>query len=200
MISDLLADRVRAHLQHVGAVLARGRLTPNMLTVLGFLLNLAVAVVLALGHLQAAGLLALFAGAFDMLDGAVARATGKITLFGGFLDSFIDRYSEAVVFGGILIYFLRVPHGDLPIVLCYAAIVGSLMVSYARARAEAAGIALTAGIFARPERIVTLALFLLLNRPIWALWLLAIVANITALQRAYLVWREAHRAGPRQLS
>ncbi len=191
MISSIVANRVRGRLHRVGELVARTRLSPNWLTVLGFLLNLGVALVIASGNLRLAGALTLLAGAFDMVDGAVARASQRVTRFGGFLDSTLDRYSEAVLFGGLLVYILRAGLGEVPVLLCYAATVGSLMVSYARARAEAAGVSLTAGLFARPERIVVLALFLLLERPVLALWLLAIATNLTVLQRAYLMWRKS---------
>ncbi len=192
MFSSLVADRVRSRVQQIGAHVARTGLTPNQLTVLGLVLNAVVAVALALGQLQLGGVLLLVAGAFDMLDGAVARATGKVTRFGGVLDSVLDRYSEALVLGGLLIWIVRADLGVVPVLLCYATIVGSLLVSYVRARAEGAGIPLTQGFFARPERIVVLAVGLLLARPVAILWLLAIATNVTVLQRVWLV-RQAAR-------
>ena len=192
MFSSLVADRVRSRVQQIGAHVARTGLTPNQLTVLGLVLNAVVAVALALGQLQLGGVLLLVAGAFDMLDGAVARATGKVTRFGGVLDSVLDRYSEALVLGGLLIWIVRADLGVVPVLLCYATIVGSLLVSYVRARAEGAGIPLTQGFFARPERIVVLAVGLLLARPVAVLWLLAIATNVTVLQRVWLV-RQAAR-------
>lgn len=192
MFSSLVADRVRSRVQQIGAHVARTGLTPNQLTVLGLVLNAVVAVALALGQLQLGGVLLLVAGAFDMLDGAVARATGKVTRFGGVLDSVLDRYSEALVLGGLLIWIVRADLGVVSVLLCYATIVGSLLVSYVRARAEGAGIPLTQGFFARPERIVVLAVGLLLARPVAILWLLAIATNVTVLQRVWLV-RQAAR-------
>ncbi len=189
MLSSLVADRVRGRVQRIGALVARTGLSPNQLTVLGLLLNAVVALVLGLGHLQVAGALLLVAGAFDVLDGAVARATGRVTRFGGVLDSVLDRYAEALVIGGLLVWLVRSDHGALPVLLCYATIVGSLLVSYVRARAEGAGLALTQGFFARPERIVVLAIGLLLARPIVVLWILAIATNLTVLQRLWLVRR-----------
>jgi len=158
---------------------------------MGLVLNGVVGWVAAEGRLQLAGVLLIVAGAFDMLDGAVARATGRVTRFGGVLDSVLDRYAEAFVLGGLLIWIVRTELGAVPVLLCYATIVGSILVSYVRARAEGAGIALTQGFFARPERIVVLALGLLLDRPIWALWLLAVATNLTVLQRLWLVRRAA---------
>lgn len=191
MLSSLVADRVRERVLRLGALLARTGLTPNQLTVMGLVLNGVVGWVAAEGRLQLAGVLLIVAGAFDMLDGAVARATGRVTRFGGVLDSVLDRYAEAFVLGGLLIWIVRTEFGAVPVLLCYATIVGSILVSYVRARAEGAGIALTQGFFARPERIVVLALGLLLDRPIWALWLLAVATNLTVLQRLWLVRRAA---------
>ncbi|MCM8745390.1 CDP-alcohol phosphatidyltransferase family protein [Thermomicrobium sp. CFH 73360] len=191
MLSSLVADRVRERVLRLGALLARTGLTPNQLTVMGLVLNGVVGWVAAEGRLQLAGVLLIVAGAFDMLDGAVARATGRVTRFGGVLDSVLDRYAEAFVLGGLLIWIVRTELGAVPVLLCYATIVGSILVSYVRARAEGAGIALTQGFFARPERIVVLALGLLLDRPIWVLWLLAVATNLTVLQRLWLVRRAA---------
>ncbi|MCX2727247.1 CDP-alcohol phosphatidyltransferase family protein [Thermomicrobium sp. 4228-Ro] len=187
MLSSLVADRVRSRVQQIGALVARTGLTPNQLTMLGLVLNAIAGLVLALGYLQVAGVLLLVAGAFDLLDGAVARATGNVTRFGGVLDSVLDRYSEAFVVGGLLFWIVRADLGVVPVVLCYWSIVGSLLVSYVRARAEGAGIPLTQGFFARPERIVVLAVGLLLARPVIVLWLLAIATNLTVLQRLWLV-------------
>lgn len=191
MLSSLVADRVRERVLRLGALLARTGLTPNQLTVMGLVLNGVVGWVVAEGRLQLAGVLLIVAGAFDMLDGAVARATGRVTRFGGVLDSVLDRYAEAFVLGGLLVWIVRTGLGAVPVLLCYATIVGSILVSYVRARAEGAGIQLTQGFFARPERVVVLALGLLLDRPIWALWLLAVATNLTVLQRLWLVRRAA---------
>lgn len=136
MLSSLVADRVRSRVQQIGALVARTGLTPNQLTMLGLVLNAIAGLVLALGYLQVAGVLLLVAGAFDLLDGAVARATGNVTRFGGVLDSVLDRYSEAFVVGGLLFWIVRADLGVVPVVLCYWSIVGSLLVSYVRARAE----------------------------------------------------------------
>jgi len=191
VLSSLVADRVRERVLRLGALLARTGLTPNQLTVMGLVLNGVVGWVVAEGRLQLAGVLLIVAGAFDMLDGAVARATGRVTRFGGVLDSVLDRYAEAFVLGGLLVWIVRTELGAVPVLLCYATIVGSILVSYVRARAEGAGIQLTQGFFARPERVVVLALGLLLDRPIWALWLLAVATNLTVLQRLWLVRRAA---------
>ncbi len=189
MLSEAIAPHVRAWMLKVGGALAGLGLTPNMLTVLGLLLNVGVAVVIATGHAELGGILLLAASAFDMLDGAVARATGNVTRFGGFLDSTLDRYSEIVVFFGLLIYLLGTPDWRLGSILSFVAATGALMISYARARAEAAGASASVGLVPRPERVILLAIFLILGKPLWALWALAVLTHATALMRIAHVWR-----------
>jgi CDP-diacylglycerol--glycerol-3-phosphate 3-phosphatidyltransferase len=168
-----------------------------MLTVLGLLLNAGVAAVIASGNLVLGGVLVLVAGGFDALDGAVARATGQSSRFGGFLDSTIDRYSEAVVFAGLLIYLTETEAGTVPILLTYATIVGSLMISYSRAKAEQIGIKGDVGFAQRLERVIILAFFLLISEPVWGLWILAIATQITALHRVLHVWNVTRQDGAR---
>lgn len=190
MLSTLFGKRVREWVFGLGRSLDRAGISPNTVTVVGLLLNAVVGWVLAGGNYVAGGLLVLFAGSFDMLDGAVARAGDKVSRFGGFLDSTLDRYSEAVLLLGLVVHFLRT--GDqTAVVLCYVTVVGSLMISYARARSEALGLKNEAGLLARPERVVILGAGLLLGRPVIALWALAILANLTAAQRVYHVYKAA---------
>jgi CDP-diacylglycerol---glycerol-3-phosphate 3-phosphatidyltransferase len=189
MVSTRFADRVRVRLGPLGRIVAKTHLTPNAITIIGLVLNTGVAAVIASGNLMLGGILVLLAGGFDALDGAVARVTGKTSEFGGFLDSTIDRYSEAVVFGGLLIYFARGDDGMLPILLIYATIVGSLMISYTRAKAEQIGIKGDVGFAQRLERVLILAAALIISQPIWGLWVLAIATQVTAVHRIYHVWR-----------
>ncbi len=190
MISERIGNLIRGRLLVVGRALAGLGLTPNALTVIGVVLNIAVAVIIAIGQAQVGGALLLVASAFDMLDGAVARATGASSRFGGFLDSTLDRYSEAVVYGGVLIYLLDRPDdAKTGAILVFVASAGALLISYARARAEAAGYKASVGLAARPERVILLALCLLINQPLWALWVLAVVTHVTALTRIVHVWR-----------
>jgi len=191
VISEPIGRQVRSSMLVVGRALARLGLTANALTVIGLLLNAGVAVVIATGHPRWGGALLLIASAFDMLDGAVARATGSITRFGGFLDSTLDRYAEVVVFGGVLLYLLDTDDAKLGAVLVFVATAGALMISYARARAEGAGFTASVGLAARPERVLLLALCLLIDRPLWALWVLAIVTHLTAVTRILHVRRLA---------
>lgn len=189
MISERIGALVRHRLLAIGTFLARLGFTPNLLTIIGVVLNLGVAIVIATGHPQIGGFLLLVASAFDMLDGAVARATGLTSDFGGFLDSTLDRYSEALVFGGVLIYLLDTKDWEIGAILVFVATVGALLISYARARAEAAGYKASVGLVARPERVILLALCLLIGKPLWALWILAVATHLTAMTRIIHVWR-----------
>jgi CDP-diacylglycerol--glycerol-3-phosphate 3-phosphatidyltransferase len=162
--------------------LARTGVTPTQLTLLGFVLNLIVAGVLALGYLSAGGGLLLLAGGFDTLDGALARVTARATTFGAFLDSTLDRYSEAAVLLGLL--YDGAHRGDLAVpVLAFLVIVGSLLVSYSRARAEGLGLDCEVGIAPRPERVVLLGLGLIFHLEVPVLLVLAVITHVTAVQR-----------------
>jgi CDP-diacylglycerol--glycerol-3-phosphate 3-phosphatidyltransferase len=194
VVSTRFANRVRSRLGPLGRFVARSGITPNTITIVGLILNVGVAAVIASGNLVLGGVFVLLAGAFDALDGAVARATGKTSQFGSFLDSTLDRYSEAVVFAGVLIYLTRTDAGTIPILLTYATIVGSLMISYTRSKAEAIGIRGDVGFAQRLERVVILALALLISEPVWGLWALAILTQITALHRILHVWWTTRRA------
>ncbi len=194
----------------IGRVVARTRVPPNFLTFLGFLINVVIAWLLSDGHLLLGGLLIPVAGAFDLLDGAVARVTGRITRFGALLDSTLDRYSEAVLLFGLLVFFARqsatLENAILGMVLIFAIIVGSMLISYIRARAEGMGLDADVGIMKRTVRILTLAIGLMVSRlmmsPIEyfllfvALWGLAILTHLTAAQRLFYVWQRARKDPP----
>lgn len=197
MISELIGERIRGYTLRIGEILARSGLTPNALTAIGLALNILVAAVIAAGHIVPGGILLLIASGFDMLDGAVARATGTVTRFGGFLDSTIDRYSEAVVLGGVLVYILGTDDYWLGALLVFTATIGSIMISYARARAEAAGWKASVGLLARPERVVVLAIGLLTGYVIAALWILAVGTQLTVVTRMAHVWRLSRAVEPR---
>jgi CDP-diacylglycerol--glycerol-3-phosphate 3-phosphatidyltransferase len=179
--------------QPVVRLIARTPLTPNALTWLGFAITVAAAVLAATGHLFAAGWVVLAAGLFDMLDGALARATGRVTRFGGILDSTLDRLSEAALLLGILVIYVR---GQMvgESLLVGLALLGSLMVSYLRARMEGAGIECRAGLFTRPERVIVLALGLLLSRfdyaLVIALAIITLFSFVTVGQRLLYAWKE----------
>ena len=191
MISERIGKWVRGYMLHVGAWFAKVGITPNMATVIGLLLNCVVAAIIAVGQPLLGGILLLVASAFDMVDGAIARSTGKVSKFGGFLDSTLDRYSEIVVYIGLLIWMNSTQNDHLASLLIVIASSGALMISYARARAEAIGYSASVGLVARPERVVLLALCLIIGQPLWALWILAVATHVTAFARIIHVWRLA---------
>jgi CDP-diacylglycerol--glycerol-3-phosphate 3-phosphatidyltransferase len=195
MISNLVKDTVRARMDSVGRAVARTGLTPNGATVLGGVVNIGVAWVLATGRFGLGGLLLLLAAPFDMLDGALARARGTGSKFGAFLDSTLDRYSEVILFFGLLWHIQRDPfRTDMRALLVYACATGSLLISYARARAEALGFDNEVGLLARPERVVGLGAFLLFGWTDAILWILAVLTQVTAVQRILHVWLTDRRA------
>lgn len=183
-----LRQKTQVVLVPIVRIVNRTGLTPNVLTLFGLVLNGFVALVLAGGHFFPGGVFMLIASSFDALDGTLARMTGRQSLFGAFFDSTLDRYSEAVVIGGLLYYFVE-QGARTETLLAYAAIVGSLMVSYARARAEGLGVACAVGVATRFERIMIVAIGLIVGRVTLALWLVAILANLTAVHRMVHVSR-----------
>lgn len=190
-LADLARKWTVGILEPVARLIGRMGISPNVVTLTGVVLNLGVAWILAQGYMRVGGLLVPLVALFDALDGALARLTAKRSRFGAFLDSTMDRFSEAILYLGLLFYYTR--HGARQeILLIYATIVGSLMVSYARARAEGLGLDCKVGLLTRLERVVVLTIALVLDQVSIALWVLAILTNFTALQRMYHVWRATH--------
>ncbi len=175
-------DTVRAWSDPVGRTLFRLRLRPNHLTMCGLLVSACAGAAFVFGHVRLAGLLLILAGLFDLFDGSLARASGQATTFGAFLDSVIDRYSDIVVMLGIVVLYARMPHARGAL-LAMAGLAGSVMVSYTKARAESIGVTCDIGVMERPERLICLIAGALLGLMEPALWVLAILANLTALQR-----------------
>jgi len=199
MINDEIKNRARGLATPLARLLGRLGLTPNSLTLIGVLLNVGVAVILALDWQFWGGVALLLASAFDTLDGALARATGQTTRFGAFFDSTMDRVAEILIYGGLLYAYVQSGKTLEPL-LVFTALTGSVLVSYARARAEGLGFTCTVGLFTRAERIILLALALIVN-PIAAalglpfdllavtLAILAVGAYLTAGQRILHVYR-----------
>ena len=175
-------------------LLAKTPVTPNTLTWFGLLLAVGAAVLIAMEHLLAAGLVVLIAGFFDILDGALARRTNQTTRFGAVLDSTFDRLSEAVLLIGILVLYAGIGSVIL-ILLVSLALVGSLLVSYIRARAEALGLDCQVGLFTRGERVIVLVLGRCLNQVVeWALpvalAIILVFSFVTVVQRLLHVWQQ----------
>jgi len=170
-------------------LLAKTGLTPNMVTVTGFIVTLVAAGIIVNGNLLLAGIVMLLAGVFDMLDGALARRTGKVTRFGAVLDSTLDRVSEAAILIGVCAFYSQ--SGQTPaVVLAVVTLTLSLLVSYIRARAEAMGLEGKEGFFTRPERVVALAIGMMFNILVPVLVLVSVLSLITVIQRLANVYRQ----------
>ena len=177
----------------VALLMGRVGLTPNLVTMIGLLIAVAAAYLIGIGQWWAGGLVALFAGIFDMFDGALARNTGRASDFGALLDSTIDRVSEAVVLVGVLAYYLS-SDNDWGAMLVYGALVGSIMVSYMRARSEGLGIECKVGVMQRPERVALTGLGLIVAHwiPVVMMVVLGVIAaltTLTAVHRLVHTWR-----------
>jgi len=203
MLTERIGDAFARPLD--AAVRAFARFSPDVLTITGLVLNgLACAFFAFAGGkgftsphmLRVGAVVALLASIFDMLDGRVARRRGRETKFGAFLDSTMDRYSDMVLYMGLMILYARVdktPH----MVLVWVAAFGSFMTSYARARAESLIPRCTVGLLERPERIVILVLGGLTNRMVAALWIIAVLSNVTAIQRVVYTYFELKKGWTR---
>lgn len=173
-------------------VLASAGLSPNKVTLAGGALSLVAGHAASRGNLATAGILVLSSGALDMVDGALAKVTGRKTRFGAVLDSTVDRIGEAALLFGLLVLYTGL--GSTPMVLLvYATLVGSVLVSYIRARAEGIGVDCSVGVLTRSERVVIMALGLLTNHVPAALWTLALLSYVTAGQRLLHVKRATAR-------
>jgi CDP-diacylglycerol--glycerol-3-phosphate 3-phosphatidyltransferase len=193
MLKRLFGAALQRVVLPLGAAIGRAGVTPNMITVTGFLVTMLAAVVVSQGRLLTGGLILTAGSILDMLDGAVARATGKGSKAGAFLDSTLDRLSDAVVFVGLIWWYgsERPEVHQLGAGLALAGLILSLMVSYVRARAEGLGFACNVGIAERPERIFLVAGGLILDLLIPALVVLVAATAITVVQRFLYVWRQA---------
>jgi CDP-diacylglycerol--glycerol-3-phosphate 3-phosphatidyltransferase len=178
--------------------LALSKIHPNVLTFIGLIINIVAAVLLATGQFFSAGFVILGAGLFDMVDGRVARETNQVTRFGGFFDSVLDRYSDLGLLIGLLVYYGTI-NRSFYVVLTGIVMVGSVMISYTRARAENIIPTCKVGFLERPERVVLLIIGALFDRMAPVLWILAIFSNLTVIHRMLFTWQEAKRLEEAQL-
>ncbi|MBE0479392.1 MAG: CDP-alcohol phosphatidyltransferase family protein [Dehalococcoidia bacterium] len=175
-------------------VLGKAGISPDMLTAAGLVLAVGVAWVLSEGRFFLGGFLVLLSGAFDLLDGAVARATGRSSRAGALLDSIFDRFGEAAVFMGLLAFYGN--QGAFhELMLVGAVLIGSMMTSYVKARAEGLGLKCDVGLFTRPERVILLAIGLIINQMLIVLWIMAVLTNFVAWQRLWHVYRRTGHDG-----
>jgi CDP-diacylglycerol--glycerol-3-phosphate 3-phosphatidyltransferase len=189
--SDRMRVVFKGILDPMGAFFNRLGIFPNTMTLLGLAGNVIGAILIAMGYMTVGGIIVLVMGAIDTLDGTMARLRGMPSEFGAFVDSVTDRYSELVIFAGLLYYFLE--KGDwLSTLAVYIAASGSVLVSYVRARAASLGMDTKVGFLSRFERYLVLAPSLIFNIPKIGIWIIAIFANFTAIQRIADVRRQAH--------
>jgi CDP-diacylglycerol--glycerol-3-phosphate 3-phosphatidyltransferase len=179
----------------MAALLAPTGIPPNVITWSALVLNLWAGILFAAGRFASAGGMMILAGVCDLLDGPVARLQNRVSIFGGFLDSILDRYADLILFLGLLVYYVRV-NRFLYAVLVGAAMAGAVMVSYAKARAESLVPVSEVGFWERPERLALMILGALVNRMPIVLWILAIGPNITVIHRILHTWQQTKDAAP----
>ena len=182
-------------IERIAALLARTGIPPNVITWSALVINLWAAVFFAGGRFRAGAGLMLLAGLGDLLDGPVARRQRRVSLFGGFLESILDRYADLMLFLGLLVYYVSV-NRFLYVVLAATAMAGSVMVSYAKARAESLVTVGEVGFWERPERLVLMILGGLANRMSIVLWVIAAGANITVIHRIVRTWNQTKSNKP----
>lgn len=188
--TDFLRRLFKDVLDGIAGFLNKLGIRPNLVTTAGFIGNLVSAVMIAFGNLTWGGIIAMLAGPLDALDGVMARLRHESGRYGAFVDSVTDRYSEIALYGGLLVYFSRSGTWQDALLVFFASI-GSIMVSYTRARAESLGFSAKIGLFTRAERYIVLIPGIILGYPRISLWLLAILTNITAIQRFLFVRKQA---------
>jgi CDP-diacylglycerol--glycerol-3-phosphate 3-phosphatidyltransferase len=193
ILSDFLRNRTKGLLDPLGLFFNRLGVMPNTMTIFGLIGNMVGAYFLARGQMTIGGLIILAMGPVDALDGTMARLRGEQKEFGAFVDSVTDRYSELVIFGGLLYHYTA--GGEwLPALGVYLAAAGSVLVSYVRARGQSLGMDTKVGLLSRFERYLILSPALIFNIPIIGVWIIAVFANITALQRIIDVRRQARQS------
>ncbi len=190
-LTDYLRLWFKWFLDPLGGFFNRLGITPNAMTMLGLLGNTIGAYFLARGQMLTGGLFVLLMTPVDALDGTMARLRGESSDFGAFVDSVTDRYSELIIFAGLLYHFVD-QASALGGLLVFGAAAGSVLVSYVKARAESLGYEAKIGLLTRVERYLVLAPSLVFNIPIIGLAIIAVFANITALQRIWYVRAQAH--------
>ena len=189
MLSNAIGCAGKFLLGGIVKILSRYRVNPNILTFIGVLISLWAAFYFSYGEFFKAGLVIIFAGMFDMLDGEVARLTRSVTAFGAFYDSVIDRYSDVIMLQGLMVWYARQNMLGY-VVLVGVVFLGAVLTSYARARAESLIPSCKVGFMERPERIVLLIIGALFNRMEAVLWILAVLGNWTVIDRIYYTWKE----------
>lgn len=193
MIGNRIGHRLDPYVSLLLKKLHGSRGNPNLYTFMGFLSMVAASVLLWKEHWLWAGLTILLSGLFDLFDGVVAREFGKVTVLGGFLDSVLDRYSDLLLLLALLIVYQRKGNSTLVIVV-FVVSIGTALIPYARARAEAAHIPCTIGLMERAERILLLSAGALFQWMEDVLWILAFLTHFTVAQRIWYVWKTLRKS------
>ena len=188
MISSRIGHQLDPYLNYILRRIFGARGNPNSFTLMGFLATLAASCFILKGFWFWAGLAIILSGLFDLFDGVTARNLEKVTAFGGFLDSVLDRYSDLLLLLALLIYYLKKGNSDLVIVTSFVSI-GTALIPYVRARAQAANITCNVGFMERAERIILLSAGTLFDCMEPILWTLAILTHFTVLHRIFYVWK-----------
>jgi CDP-diacylglycerol--glycerol-3-phosphate 3-phosphatidyltransferase len=193
MLTRWIGEGSRWLLDKIVAAIAATGINPNFLTAFGLVVNFWAATLFAFGRFRYGAAVIFLAGFLDMLDGQVARREGRVTAFGAFFDSTLDRYSDMALYMGLLVYYAVIGRSSY-VILAAVATAGSVMVSYARARAESLIPLCKVGFMERPERLVLLIIGGTFNRMAPVLWVIAVVSTITVIHRITYTWLET-RAG-----
>ena len=178
--------------------LALSKINPNVLTFLGLVINMVAAAFLAVGSFRIAGFVIIFAGLFDMVDGRVARETNRVTRFGAFFDSVLDRYSDLALLIGLLVYYGTINRSSY-VVLTAVVMTASVLISYTRTRAENIIPTCKVGFLERPQRVVLLIIGALFDKMAPVLWVIAVLGNLTVIHRMIFTYQESKRLEDAQL-
>jgi CDP-diacylglycerol--glycerol-3-phosphate 3-phosphatidyltransferase len=189
MIGNKIGHRLDPYIYYVFKKILGEHGNPNFFTLLGFFATLIASLLILKELWFLAGLTIVLSGLFDLFDGVVARKLGKVTALGGFLDSVLDRYSDLILLLALLIYYLRKGEPDLVVLTSFVSM-GTILIPYVRAKAEALQVPCTIGLMERAERIILLSIGTLFQLMEPVLWILAILTHFTVLQRIYYVWKK----------
>ena len=192
MLSKIIGKICTAILDTLVKGISKLGVGPNLLTFFGFLITILSAFYLAQGNFFYAGIVIIFSGIFDMLDGRLARITNNVTRFGAFFDSVLDRYSDMILFLALMIYYIK-NQQMIYVLLSGIVMIGALMPSYTRARAESLVPTCKVGFLERPERLVLLIIGTIFGRMAAVLWVMAVLSNLTVVHRILHTWKESSK-------
>lgn len=188
MIGNKIGHKLDPLLFQIIVKVFGNHISPNLFTLIGFLINLIASYLILTGRWFLAGLMIIFSGLFDLFDGVAARNLNKVTKFGAFFDSVLDRYSDLFLLLGFIIYYLKLEEPGLVILTSFVSI-GTILISYIRARAEALNVSCNIGLMERAERIILISIGTLFSIMEPILWIMAVLTHVTVLHRIYYVWK-----------